>query len=144
MTAFDPLRTLALRANSSEMSGRWLIVPLLIALAGCGRSPSDDLPATPLFVGVEGRSYAQGTQLIRHRLAAQFPAGSSVHELRNYLEQQGFQVERTAHSSTPNGGEASLKYGGPICGSQVRASWEADGAGKIESIDALYSDSGCP
>jgi hypothetical protein len=122
-------------------NGRWLIVALLIALGGCGPS---GLPATPLFVGVEGHDYAQGSQLIQDRLAARFPTGSSVRELRVYLEQQGLQVEPTARSSRPNSGVAFFKYGGPVCGSQVRVGWEANAAGKVESINALYSDTGCP
>ena len=131
------------------MNGRSLIVSLLIALAGCGSSdlPSDlasDLPATPLFVGIEGHSYQQGSRLIQHRLIARFPTGSPVRELRDYLKQQGLQVGPAARPSTPNSGVASFKYGGPICGSKVLISWNADAAGKIESIDALYTDTGCP
>jgi hypothetical protein len=122
-------------------NGRWLIVALLVALGGCGHS---GLPATPLFVGVEGNNYAQGTRLIQDRLAARFPTGSSVRELKDYLEQQGLQVGPAARSSTPNRGVASFKYGGSVCGSQVRVNLEADAAGKVESIDALYSDTGCP
>ena len=134
----DPLRTLAARANSSEMipDRRWLIAPLLIALGGC--EPSG-LPATPLFAGVEGHSYAEGSKLIQDRLSARFPPGSSVRELESYLEQQGLQT-----SSTPTSGVALFKYSGTVCGSQVRVSWEADAAGKVASIDASYSDIGCP
>lgn len=120
---------------------RWLIVPLLIVLGGC--EPSG-LPATPLFVGVEGHSYAQGSELIQGRLSARFPTGSSVRELKGYLEQQGLQIEPTGRSSTPNSGVAFFKYNGPVCGSQVRVSWEADAAGTVKSIHALYGDTGCP
>jgi hypothetical protein len=69
---------------------------------------------------------------------------AAVRELRGYLEQQGLQVEPTARSSTPNSGGAFFKYSGPVCCSQVRVSWEANDAGKVESINALYSDTGCP
>ena len=120
---------------------RWRIIPLLIALAGCGPS---SLPATPLFAGVEGHSYAEGTRLIQHRLAARFPTGSPMQGLKGYLQQQGLQIEPTARSSTPNSGAASFKYNRSVCGSQVRVSWEADAAGKVASIDASYSDIGCP
>ena len=122
-------------------SSRSLIAISLVALGGCGHS---GLPATPLFVGVEGNSYAQGSQLIHDRLAARFPVGSSARELENYLAQQGMAVESAASSPTPNSGVASFKYSGSVCGSQVRVTWEADGAGKVKKIDALYTDTGCP
>jgi len=122
-------------------NGRWFMLLLLVGLGGCGPS---GLPATPLFVGVEGHSYAQGSRLIQNRLAARFPEGSSVRELTDYLEQQGLQVEPIARPSTPKTGAASFKYDGAVCGSQVRVSWEADGAGKVKSIDAFYGDTGCP
>lgn len=122
-------------------SGRWLIVSVLITLGGCGRS---GLPATALFAGVEDQTYAQGSRLIEDRLAARFPPGSSVRELARYLEQQGLAVEPAARSSTFNSGVAFFKYGGPVCGSQVRVNWKGDAAGKVKSIDALYSDTGCP
>jgi hypothetical protein len=122
-------------------NGRWLVVSLLIALSGCGPS---GLPATPLFVGVTGDSYAQGSRVIQARLDARFPTGSSVRDLKDYLEQQGLEVEPTARSSTQNSGAASFEYGGPLCGSRVRVVWESDGAGKIKRIDVVYGDTGCP
>ena len=119
-------------------------MPILVALVGCGSSEHSGLPDTTLFVGVDGADYSQGTRLIQDRLTARFPPGSSVSKLRDYLGQQGLQVEPSAPSSTPKSGVASIKYGGPVCGSQVRVSWEGDVAGKVQRIDALYSDSGCP
>jgi hypothetical protein len=120
------------------------LLAFLFALPGCERSGHSRLPDTPLFVGVEGADYSQGTRLIEDRLTARFPSGSSVRELRDYLRKEGLQVEPAAPSSTPNSGVASVKYGGAVCGSQVRVSWEGDAAGKVRSIEALYSDTGCP
>ena len=121
--------------------GRWLIIASIVAMGGCGHS---GLPATPLFAGVEGSTYSQGTRLIQDRLNGRFPIGSSAAKLREYLQQQGLQVEAATRSSTPNSGIASFKYNGSVCGSQVRVRWEWDSAGRIESIYALYSDTGCP
>jgi hypothetical protein len=123
------------------MPTRWLIIASTVALVGCGRS---GLPATPLFAGVEGSTYSEGTRLIQDRLNGRFPAGTSAAKLREYLEQQGLRVEPAARSPTPNGGVAFVKYNGSVCGSQVRVTWKGDAAGRIERIDALYSDTGCP
>jgi hypothetical protein len=120
---------------------RWPFMALLIALSSCGRS---GLPATPLFDGVQGTSYAQGTRIIQDRLTARFPTGSPEGKLRQYLKQQGLRIEPAPRSLTPNTGVASFKYRGSVCGSQVRVSWRADAAGRVESIDALYADTGCP
>jgi hypothetical protein len=142
-TASAELAVIALDSNVVCMkpNARWLIAAVPVALGGCGHS---GLPATPLFVGVEGTSYSQGSRLIQDRLQARFPTGSSERKLRAYLKQQGLQVARTALSSTSRGGAASFKYGSSLCGSRVRVSWESDAAGKIESIDGSYSDTGCP
>lgn len=119
------------------------MIALLIALSGCGNAGNSGLPRTPLFNGVEGKNYAQGSQLIQNRLTTLFPTGSSVRELRNYLQQQGLRVE-PAERSRPTSGAASFKYGGFVCGSQVRVNWNANAAGKVQTIDALYADTGCP
>lgn len=119
------------------------MIALLVALSGCGHANNSGLPPTALFNGVEGKSYAQGSQIIQDRLATLFPAGSSVRELRNYLQQQGLQIA-DANRSTPMSGVASFKYGGFVCGSQVRVNWNAGAAGKVETISALYADTGCP
>jgi len=116
-------------------------IVFLIALAGCGHS---GLPATPLFVGVDGSNYSQGTKLILSRLQARFPNGSSEGKLAAYLERQGLRVEQVERAPHPPTGSASFKYGSVVCGSQVRISWSADKAGKVQSIDALYGDTGCP
>lgn len=110
-------------------------------MSGCGHS---DLPSTPLFADVAGSPYVQGTQLIQSRLDARFPKGSSAQALAAYLEQQGLRVERAPEGSNPNIGTASIKYGGFPCGSQVRVRWGTDAAHSVESVDALFSDTGCP
>ena len=120
---------------------RWSIAPLLSALSGCGHI---SLPDTPLFDGIDDMDYSQGSRLIQGRLEAEFPKGSSDLKLLYYLEQQGLRVVRTEHSSASSTGVASFKFGGFICGSQVRVIWDADAARTIQSIHALYSDTGCP
>lgn len=67
-----------------------------------------------------------------------------MRELKSYLEQQGLQIEPNSSPSKPNSGVASFKYGSPICGSQVRVSWEGDETGKVESLHAIFGDTGCP
>lgn len=101
-------------------------------------------PSTPLFSGVQGKSYAEGTQLIQNRLITQFPKGSSEAALEKYLKQQGLQIETNSRLPEPYAGLASVKYGGSICGSQIRVIWMAKEPGKVDRIDALYGDSGCP
>lgn len=116
---------------------RWLIFASVFATLGCGPSA---LPATPLFKGVA--DYRQGTRLIQERLDARFPRGSSTAKLKEYLRQQGLDVGKP--SPTEASGLASFKYSGSVCGSEVRVRWKGDQAGRIESIDALFSDTGCP
>jgi len=123
-----------------KLNAKWSVIPLLVALSACGHS---GLPATPLFVGVEGKNYSEGTRLIQGRLRARFPKGSSEGKLGEYLKEQGLRVERVADPSASISGVASIKYGSSFCGSQVRVSWTADAAGKIESVEAMYSDTGC-
>lgn len=121
---------------------RLFLVPILIALNGCGDS---GLPETPLFVGVEALNYSIGSQLIQERLQARFPTGSSAQRLEKYLEEQGLLIEGPNYPWVPlNSGVASLQFGSSFCGSQVQVSWAADAERKIQSIDALYSDTGCP
>jgi|KBSMisStaDraftv2_1062788.scaffolds.fasta_scaffold51109_3 hypothetical protein len=120
-----------------RQNARWVIIASAFATIGC--EPST-LPATPLFKGVG--DYRQGTRLIQDRLNAQFPKGSSTAKLEDYLRQQGLDVGK--HPTTPTSGVASFKYTGSVCGSQVRVSWKGDSAGRVESIDALFSDTGCP
>lgn len=120
---------------------RSLLAALASLLSACGPSGP---PSTLLFSGVQGKSYAEGTQLIQNRLTTRFPKGSSEAALKNYLEEQGLQIETNSRLPEPYAGVASVKYGGPICGSQIRVSWMTNGAGKVDSVDALYSDSGCP
>lgn len=120
------------------------LLALLIALAGCWQSDRG-LPPTALFEGIEkGTDYVAGTQLIQRRLQTRFPKGSSDLQLTEYLKQQGLKVERVTKPSGAVSGVASFKYGGPVCGSQVRIQWETDATRKIEMIDSLYSDTGCP
>jgi hypothetical protein len=107
---------------------------LSIALMGCEATA---LPDKPLFLGVAGTSYKKGTALIQSRLQSRFAEGSDEQKLAYYLEQQGLRVDRTDRI-------ASIRYGGSICGSQVRVNWTVNSAHSIVSIDALYSDTGCP
>jgi len=120
------------------------LIAWLFALAGC--QPSDHgLPRTALFEGIEkGTDYAVGTQLIQRRLQTRFPTGSSELQLNEYLKQQGMKVERATKLTGSVSGVASFRYGGPVCGSQVRIQWEADAKHRIETVDGLYSDTGCP
>ena len=118
-------------------SARWLIIAATFVTVGCEPSA---LPATPLFEGV--KDYRQGTRLIQERLNARFPKGSSTAELKEYLAQQGLNIGEPSPTATT--GIASFKYSGSICGSQVRVSWKGDPAGRVESVDALFSDTGCP
>jgi hypothetical protein len=118
---------------------RLLLLPLLIVLHGCGPS---GLPRTPLFAGVQGADYREGTRILQTRLEAQFPQGSSEPALAKYLAEQGMLVERGKPASAT--GVASFKTSGFPCGSQVRVTWVADSAHAIHSIDALYGDTGCP
>jgi len=124
-----------------KLFAHWPIIPLLIAVSACEHAR---LPATPLLVGVEGKNYAEGTRLIQRRLQARFPKGSSERKLQEYLAQQGLKVERTARPSEPYSGVAYLRYGGPICGSQVRVIWSSDEVQKLQNIDAIFGDTGCP
>lgn len=122
-------------------ASRILLAALVSLLSACGPSGP---PSAPLFSGVQGKSYAEGTQLIQNRLTTRFPKGSSEAALKKYLEEQGLEIMTNSRLPEPYADVASVKYGGQICGSQIRVSWTANGAGKVDSIDALYSDSGCP
>ncbi|WEK46492.1 MAG: hypothetical protein P0Y56_16015 [Candidatus Andeanibacterium colombiense] len=115
-----------------------IFVASLAVLSGCR---SSGLPNAPLFDGVDGMNYARGTQIMQDRLQSHFPVGSSDRKLATYLEQQGLRIE---HSSPSDEHIASLKYGGPICGSQVRVQWVADNDHVIRSMDVIYTDTGCP
>lgn len=126
-----------------KQNGRWPVA-LLLALTGCGHSAPTGFPATPLFVGIAGESYLEGTRLLQGRLDAQFPRGSAEHNLAQYLAHQGLSVERKGRPSGPVSGLATFKTVGAICGSEVLVDWAADSKGKIESINALFSDTGCP
>jgi hypothetical protein len=141
MAANDSLAEIALGNKDLPMKPIARLMIALVGLSGCGHS---GLPATPLFDGVEGANYAEGTQLIQDRLQSQFPAGSSERKLTEYLRQQGLKVVRTTGSSGRISGEASVKYGSSFCGSQVRVNWTAGMTNKVESIDTLYADTGCP
>jgi len=116
---------------------RILLAALVCSLIACGPSGP---PATPLFNGVEGKNYAEGTQLIQDRLTTRFPKGSSEAALRKYLEEQGLQIETNSRLPEASAGVASVRYGGSICGSQIRVSWLANEDGKVDRIDALYVD----
>lgn len=119
-------------------NARWLIIASVFATIGCEQST---LPATPLFKGVA--DYRHGTRLIQDRLNAQFPKGSSTAKLEDYLRRQGLDVGK--HPATPTSGVALFKYSGSfLCGSQVRVVWKGDPAGRVESIGALFGDTGCP
>jgi|GEM_PF-1553485 len=118
----------------------WSILPLAAVLTACGQTR---LPATPLFAGLDGTSYAEGTRLIKQRLLARFPNGSPERGLQAYLAQQGLHVEHVARPSEPDSGTAVFTYGGPVCGSRIRVIWSADGSGRIQNIDALFGDTGC-
>jgi len=107
---------------------------LAFALMGCGSSA---LPDNPLFVGVAGTDYKQGTALIRSRLQARFPEGSAEQKLAEYLEQQGLHVDLAER-------EASVRYDSFPCGSQVRVNWTVNSTDSIATVDALYGDTGCP
>lgn len=104
----------------------------------------DGLPATPLFAGVENLDYAVGERLILERLQRQFPPGSSARQLSEYLEQQGLRTEGDRRIGSITRGVASLRFGWSICGSQVRVSWAANAANELQSVEVLYSDTGCP
>lgn len=137
-----PFRTFASNANQWVMQvSRFPFAAIVSLLGACGPSGP---PSTPLFNGVQGKNYAEGTQLIQNRLTSRFPKGSSEAALKRYLEEQGLQIELNSRLPEPYAGVASVKYGGPICGSQIRVSWIANEAGKVDSVEALYSDSGCP
>jgi len=107
---------------------QWLIVPLLVILGACEQS---HLPATNLFVDIEGKTYSEGTRLIQSRLQARFPTGSPESKLEEYLDDQGLEVEHAACSSHAICGVATFKYGGSFCGSQILVNWSSDVAGKI-------------
>lgn len=111
-----------------------------MAMNACGR---EGMPAKPLFAGIDGKTYIEGTRLIQRRVEALFPKGSSEPGLEAYLDQQGFQIERVADRSGPKIGVATLRSNAFICGSQIRVSWNADAAHTIQHIEALYSDTGC-
>lgn len=117
------------------------LLPILLALHGCGHS---GLPCTPLFVGVEGTGYAHGTRLIQDRLQSHFSNGSSDEKLAIYLERQGLVVSRSKDFLMEKIGVASFKYGGFVCGGQVRVDWKSDAAHSVQRIYALYGNSGCP
>jgi hypothetical protein len=102
------------------------------------------LPATPLFSGVANLNYAEGERLIQERLQRQFPKGSSARQLSDYLGQQGLRIERDRRNPVHDAGVASVRFGWSICGSQVRVSWAANAANELQSVDVLYSDTGCP
>lgn len=110
------------------------MVILSFALIGCGSSA---LPDKPLFVGVAGTNYEQGTALIRSRLQTRFPEGSAEQKLTDYLKDQGLRVDRPER-------EASVRYDRFPCGNEVRVNWTVNAARSIASVDALYSDTGCP
>ena len=124
-----------------QPSARWQILLLLALGSGCEHS---GLPNTPLFVGIEGAGYWRGTRMLQARLKSHFPTGSSDRQLTAYLQQQGLGVERDDRRSLPITRTATFKYSSLVCGSQVRVSWVANAAHAIQSIDALYADTGCP
>ncbi len=137
-----PFPTFASDAKHWVMQVSRILFAALVSLLGaCGPSGP---PPTPLFSGLEGKSYAEGTQLSQNRLSKRFAKGSSEAALKKYLEEQGMQIETNSRLPEPYAGLASVKYGGSICGSKIRVIWMANEAGKVDSIDALYSDSGCP
>jgi hypothetical protein len=87
-----PFRTFAIDAKHWDMQvSRILLAALASLLSAC--SPSGP-PSTPLFSGIQGKSYAEGTQLIQNRLTTRFPKGSSEAALKKYLEEQGLQLRR--------------------------------------------------
>lgn len=114
---------------------------LLAGTVGCKQQ---GLPATPLFAGVEGSTFQQGSAMIQQRLDARFPKGSSARALAAYLEQQGLILVRPVGGALPTTGSAQAKVRGFVCGSQVRVDWKADKDQAVERIFALYGDTGCP
>ncbi len=74
--------------------------------------------------------------MIRDRIEARQMRGRPEGALVSYLETQGLQVDRTRKN-------ASVRFGGPICGSQVRVGWETDRTGKVATIFVVYGDTGC-
>lgn len=112
----------------------------LLSLTGC---LAQGLPTTPLLAGLGGETYAQGTRDLQQRLNARFPKGSSPAALARYLEDQGLGID-TGPIVGEWSGRASIRTSGIICGSQVVVSWAVDKAKTIQSLDAMYADTGCP
>ncbi|WP_428679656.1 hypothetical protein [Sphingopyxis sp.] len=143
MEANDPIADIPFRVIELPMGAesRFVIVAMIVALGGCGKS---DLPDDPLFVGVENLNYADGTKIIQERLQTRFPKGNAEQGLKDFLTEQGFEIRAQANQSASPSRIASLKFGAFFCGSQVRVIWEADAVGRIENIEARYADTGCP
>jgi hypothetical protein len=120
---------------------RFIIAAMIASLSGCSKS---GVPNDPLFAGVENSTYADGTKLIQERLQTRFPKGNPERGLKDFLTEQGFEVSYPAHQSASASRVASLKFGASFCGSQVRVIWEADAVGRIENMEARYTDTGCP
>ncbi|KQM98806.1 hypothetical protein ASE78_06155 [Sphingomonas sp. Leaf25] len=119
---------------------RWLLASMLVLPGGCqllpGGCQQSGLPATPLFAGIEGMAYRRGEAMIRDRIEARQMRGGPERALISYLETQGLQID-------PNRKSASVKFGGPLCGSRVRIDWETNRTGKIATMFVLYADTGC-
>ncbi|KQN40526.1 hypothetical protein ASG37_01670 [Sphingomonas sp. Leaf407] len=111
----------------------WLLASMLVLPGGCQQSGP---PSTPLFAGIEGMAYRRGEAMIRDRIEARQMRGSPERALIAYLETQGLQID-------PNRKSASVKFGGPLCGSRVRIDWETERTGEIATMFVLYADTGC-
>lgn len=107
----------------------------LLFVAGCSGTTAD-FPDKPLYAGLRQLDYDKGSMLIANRLRAKFPVGSDERALVAYVKSQEMTLIEP--------GWAEIRRDGFVCGNRVRATWTTDGAHRISTINALYSDTGCP
>lgn len=114
------------------------------SLAAAPSAASQPRRAT-LVQGAEINHSSQDDSLVRRRLLALFPLGGPEAGLPAYLKAQGFKVRRYTNVGATGDqvfGEATLRWGNPISGRQVRISWRATKDGDLFEVGALTERTG--